>query len=70
MRMMADAHKLTIEGQRALREMVPEMQTVARTIDALEAIGIDVSEQKDRLEKANTIRAGLLQHFGNPIIPK
>lgn len=68
--MVADAHKLTVEGQRTLRDMVPEMQTVGRTIEALEAMGIDVSEQKERLERANAIRSGLLQHFGQPIIPR
>lgn len=64
---MPDVHKLTNDEQVTLRGMASEIAAVERTIAALEAIGVPVDEQRQRLETAKTLRDGLLRTFGQPI---
>lgn len=67
---MIDAHRLTPEEQQTLNGMSREMAVIENTIKGLEAAGIDCTEQRERLERAKLIRSGLLQHFGNPTVPR
>lgn len=64
---MPDQFKLTNDEQRALQQMNPDLAAARDTIAKLEAMGIDVTEQKDRLERASTIRTGFLREFSNPL---
>lgn len=67
---MADPFRLTAEDQTKLRAMAPDLKAAADTIAKLKQIGIDVTEQEARVQQAQQIRDGFLQHFSNPIIQR
>lgn len=66
---MPDVHKLTNEEQATLRGMTAELAAIERTVASLESIGVDMSDQRARLESAKNLRSGLLQQFGQPMSP-
>lgn len=67
---MANDYKLSVEHQQTLRAMQPDLAAAERVLDGLEASGIDVSEQRDRLNKAKLARDGMLRAFGRPMTPQ
>lgn len=67
---MPDVFKLTAEEQAAFRAQQPELAAVAQQIAKLKAMGLDVSEQEQRLDAAQKVRAGFLEHFGSPTSPR
>lgn len=67
---MIDQFRLTPDEQKKLRDMDRKIATIKATIDGMERVGLDVSEQRQRLEQAETIRSGLLREFGNPIVQR
>lgn len=64
---MADPFKLTPDEQRTLRDMNPDLVAARETAQKLAAMGIDVSAQLERIQKASDIRAGFLRDFSNPL---
>lgn len=60
---MADSFRLTTEEVVALRGNQPKINAAQETIDRLERIGVDVSEQRERLQLAKKITDGLLAEF-------
>lgn len=60
---MADPFRLTPEQVVALRGNVPKINAARETAERLERIGVDVSEQKERLDLAAKINQGMLNEF-------
>lgn len=66
---MAEQFKLTPEEVRTLRDVQPHINVARDTIERLEKIGVDVTEQRARLEQAVQIRDGLLREFSPTGVP-
>lgn len=68
---MAEQFKLTPDEQRTLRDMNQELLPVEQTLAKLRMIGtVDTTALEERLEAAKRTRAGFLEHFGAPMIPR
>lgn len=67
---MADVFKLTAEEQASLRAQTEKIVAIRDAIGKLRLAGIDVTELQARLEQANAIKNGLLEHFGQPVTPR
>lgn len=55
--------KLSEEDKRKLRELEADINWARRQIERLKAIGVDVSDLEQELEKWERIRQGLLKEF-------
>lgn len=64
---MAEPFKLSPQAQTSLRAMTPDLKAAQDTIAKLKLIGVPVEEQEARIQQAQQLRDGLLQHFSNPI---
>jgi hypothetical protein len=60
---MADPFKLTPEEVVALRGNIPKLNQAQETIERLKRIGIDVTEQEERLAIARRVNQGMLTEF-------
>lgn len=55
--------KLTPEDRRTLEELGPDIEVLEAEIARAERAGIDVTRLKDDLEKAKTLRDGVLREY-------
>lgn len=55
--------KLSPEDKRKLQELEADIQWARRQIERMKAIGLDVSDLEQELEKYERIRQGLLREF-------
>jgi len=55
--------KLTPEDQRTLKELGPDIEALEREIAKAERAGIDVAKLREDLEKARTLREGILREY-------
>lgn len=56
---------LSTEDRRALQDAAPKLNTIRSVIDDLDAIGVDVSAERDLLEQTEKMRSGLLERFSS-----
>jgi len=55
--------KLTAEDQRTLEQLGPDIEALELEIAKAERAGLDVVKLKDDLDKAKTLRAGILREY-------
>jgi len=55
--------KLTIEDQRTLEDLGPDIAILEAEIAKAERAGLDVATLKDDLAKAKTLREGILREY-------
>lgn len=55
--------KLSPEDERTLRELGPDIEALMREIAKAERAGIDVAKLREDLEKARTLRDGILREY-------
>lgn len=59
---------LTADEQALLRGHEAVIRTAKSVLDDLEAIGADVAEHRDLLDRTEQMRAGLLQRFSTGVV--
>lgn len=57
---------LTPEDQKALEDLAGDIAALDREIERATRAGLDVTELKDRHEKAKKLREGILREYGVP----
>ena len=55
--------KLTPEDQRTLEQLGPDIEALELEIAKAERAGLDVAKLKDDLDKAKTLREGILREY-------
>jgi len=56
--------RLSPEDRRALEELGPDIEALEAEIDRAERAGLDVTKLREDLDKAKTLREGILREYG------
>jgi len=56
--------RLSPEDRRALEELGPDIEALEAEIDRAERAGLDVAKLREDLDKAKTLREGILREYG------
>lgn len=62
--------QLSNEQTGTLRDMAQDLAQLEDVIAKAERAGLDMSEQRARLEYAKTLREGFLREFGKPVVQR